>query len=146
MSASSPERSLQIEAAKVMHAVFSKAWHSWSTMTARTREGKFWAEHVHRNVQYFWTPLNLARQMGLVISAHAARGVGRKHVVQPFDEGIVCKLVDLHKIGSVLNMLPVTRTCLEYVEAKRLATAFVSGLSVKAVTTSISGHGCCEHT
>ena len=132
VGASSPERSLQIEAAKVMHAVFSKAWHSWSTMTARTREDNFWTEHVHRNVQYFWTPLNLARQMGLVISVHAARGVGRKHVVQPFDEGIVCKLVDVHNIGSVLNMLPVTRTCHEYVEAKRLATAFVSGLSMKA--------------
>ena len=64
VGASSPERSLQIEAAKVMHAVFSKAWHSWSTMTARTREDNFWTEHVHRNVQYFWTPLNLARQMG----------------------------------------------------------------------------------
>ena len=133
VGASSPERSLQIEAAKVMHAAFSKAWRRWSTMTARTREDNFWTQHVHRNVQYWWTPLNLARQLGLVISVHAARCVGRKYAVQPFDESkMLRKLVDLHKMGSVLNMLPVTRTCHEYVEAKRLATAFVSGLSIKA--------------
>jgi len=132
VGASSPERSLQIRAAKVMHAVFTKAWHSWSTLTARTREDNFWTQHIHRNIQYFWTPLNLARQMGLVRSVHAARGEGRKHVVQPFNEGMVCKLVDLHKIGSVLNLLPVTRTCHEYVQAKRLATVFLSGLCIKA--------------
>ena len=129
VGASGPERSLQTEAAKVMHAVFSKAWHSWRRMTSTSREDKFWMQHVHRNVQYYWTPLNLARQMGFVTS----RGGGRKYEVQPFDEGThVRQFVELHKVGSVLNLLPVTRTCDEYVEAKRLVTSFVSGLSIKA--------------
>ena len=136
VGASSPDRSLQIVAAKVMHAVFSKAWHNWSTMTAMTREDNFWTKHVHRNVQYHWTPLILARGMGLVKTVDAAQGGGRKHVVQPFDEGIMCELIDLHKIGSVLNLLPVTRTCHECVEAKRVATAFVSGLSIKTADSS----------
>ena len=128
VGASTPERSLQTKAAKVMHAVFSKAWRRWSLMSSTRREENFWTQHVHRNVQYFWTPLNLARQVGLVTS----RGGGRKYEVLPFDEGThVHKFVELHKVGSVLNLLPLTRTCAEYVEAKRAATSFGIALSIK---------------
>ena len=74
-------------------------------------------------------------EQSLRLAKGGARRLGRRPGPRlhfpSFKRAFTKKFVEYHRIGLTLNYLPITRTTLEYVEAKRLANSMVGATQVK---------------
>lgn len=100
--------------AKVMHEVFTMAWKDWMA-TAGSNDSAAWHTHVHRNLQYWWSPLHIAKSLGVV----------RRGGQTMRKQTIWARYAKYHRIGLALNNLPVPTKVSEYIAAKTLAVALL---------------------